>query len=241
MSLSWKQVAAGLAAMAVGASAVVFAETSGGAPADRGVIEHVVRDYILAHPEIIPEAMDRLQAKQSAAAIGENRKAIEAPFAGAWAGNPQGDVTLVEYVDYNCGFCRASVTDVDRLIADDHGLKVVFREIPILSPESDVAAKLSLVAAKQGKFYGVHKALYAAGALSDAKIAAVAAKAGVANAAALAKSPDIAAEIAANLDMAHALKLGGTPTFIVGDEMLAGAVGYDALKKAVADARAKRG
>ena len=69
----------------------------------------------------------------------------------------------------------------------------------------------------------------------------VAAQAGVANAAALAKAPDISAEVAANLDQAHALKLGGTPTFIVGDQMLGGAVGYDALKKAVADARAKRG
>lgn len=241
MTIAWKQAAAGLAAAGIGAGAVLLAQgATHHAPESRGAIEQVVRDYILGHPELIPEAMDRLQAQQTAQSVAENRAAIETPFAGAWAGNPAGDVTLVEFADYACGFCRASVGDVERLIREDKGLKLVFRELPILSAESEAAAKVGLVAAKQGRFYGFHKALYAAGPLSPASLATTAARQGVQDAAALAEAPDIGAEIADNLALARALRLSGTPAFIVGDKVLNGAVGYAALKQAVADARARK-
>ncbi len=240
MNPGWRQIGAGVLAMAFGASAAVLAQSriAAAPPADRAAIEAVVRDYILAHPEIIPQAMDKLQANQTAQLVARNRTAIETPFPGAEAGNPNGDVTLVEFVDYACGYCRASVADVDRLIAADGKLRVVFRELPILSPASETAAKASLAAAAQGRFYAFHKAIYAAGQLSDEKVAAVARATGVTPPAT--PPPAAASEIAANLDMAHLLHLSGTPSFVVGDQILGGAVGYDALAKAVADTRAGR-
>lgn len=242
MRIGWKQAVAGLAAMAIGASAAVFAQSGigGGETSDRAAIEAVVHDYILAHPEIIPQAMDKLQQRQTADLLDANRHSIETPYPGAIADNPRGDVTLVEYLDYACGFCKASVPDIDRLIAADPNVRIVFRELPILSDVSMVAARASLAAAAQGRFYAFHKALYAGGQLSVARIAAAAQQTGVAHAGDT--PPDADAEIAANIAMARTLHLSGTPSFIVGDQVLSGAVGFDALQKAVEDARAaKRG
>jgi protein-disulfide isomerase len=197
-----------------------------------------VRTYLLEHPEVIPEAMERLQDKQTASLIAAHRGAIETPFPGAVAGNPKGDVTLVEYFDYACGYCRASVADVDKLIAADPQIRVVYKELPILSAFSDRAARMSLVAAQAGKFAAYHHALYGEGALDDAKIDQAARSVGLD--AKAADSPAIAREIETNLDLARNLRLSGTPTFVVGDTMLNGAVGYDGLKEAVAKARAAR-
>lgn len=246
MSLGWKQAGAGLGAAAVGTVAAIAAMAglghggSGGAPDPKATGE-IVRAYILDHPEVIPEAMDRLQDRQTAQAIAANRDQIETPFAGAVAGNPKGDVTLVEYFDYACGFCRQSVADVDRLIASDPKLRVVYKELPVLDGAiSDRAAQMSLVAAKAGKFGAFHHALYAVPApLDDAKTNAVAAKLGLDTSGV--SSADIVGEINANLTTGRALHMSGTPTFIVGDQLLAGAVGYDALKDAVAKARKAKG
>ena len=137
---------------------------------DRARVERVIHDYVLAHPEIIPEAMQKLQDNQAAQqqndgrkVLAANRRAVLEPFAGAWIGNPQGDVTVVEYFDYNCGFCRASLPAIAELVASDPKVKVVFRELPILNAESMTAAKLSLAAADQGKFKAFHDALGAGG------------------------------------------------------------------------------
>jgi len=205
---------------------------------DRGRIEQVVHDYVLAHPEIIPQAMQKLQDEQTGGLIAANKSAILDPVGSAWAGNPKGDVTLVEYFDYACGYCRASVADVDRLVAADPQIRVVYKELPILSAYSDRAARMSLVAAQAGKFAAYHHALYGEGALDDAKIDRAAESAGLD--AKAADSPAIAREIEGNLDLARSLRLSGTPTFVVGDTMLNGAVGYDGLKEAVAKARAAR-
>ncbi len=252
MKLTGAGIAAGLAGAAVGASVAVYA--AGGAPAamdragapaamDRAGVEALVRSYILDHPEIIPEAMEWLQAHDTAKSIAASRKAIETPFAGAWAGNPKGDVVLVEFFDYACGFCRAALPDIDRLLAEDKGLKLVFRELPILSDESDKAARLSLAAAKQGRFPAFHRALYQAGPLDEAKLTRVANAVGLSppRVAADLAGADLGEEIANNIALARTLKLTGTPSFIVGDQAMSGAVGYDALKQAIADARAKRG
>ncbi|MGH6782033.1 MAG: DsbA family protein [Sphingomonadaceae bacterium] len=210
---------------------------------DRAAIEAIVRDYILEHPEIIPQAIEKLQGKRTAELIAANRKALETPFASGWAGARDGDVVLVEFFDYSCGYCRQSVADVDRLIKEDPKLKVVFRELPILGEASDAAAKVSLSAARQGAFYPFHLKLFAAGRPTPANIARVQQEAGLdpAKVAADGKATDVQAEIDANIEMARGLQLTGTPAFIVGDQLLPGAVGYDALKKAIAEARkAKR-
>ena len=106
------------------------------ATADKTRIERVVRDYVLANPELIPQAMQKLQERESARAIGGDRGRIETPYRGAVMGNPQGDVTLVEFFDYNCGYCRASLPVIRDLVKADPKLRVVFRELPILSDES---------------------------------------------------------------------------------------------------------
>ncbi len=239
MKFDWKQTAGGVAAAAVGAIAAigVMHGYHRGGP-DEAATGAIVRAYILDHPELLPEAMDRLHDRETAQAIKANRATIETPFAGAVAGNPKGDVTLVEYYDYACGFCRQSVADVDKLVSTEPGVRVVFKELPILAPESDRAAQMSLVAAKAGKFDAYHHALYAEGALSDAKIDAAVKAVGLDPAGMSGK--DVIGEINANLGIARSLRLSGTPTFVVGDQVLSGAVGYQKLKDAVAKARADR-
>lgn len=210
--------------------------------AERDRIEAVVRDYILANPEIIPQAMQRLQSREVSAQIATRREAIETPFAGAWAGNPSGDATLVVYYDYACGFCRRSVADVDRLLETDKQLKVVYRELPILSEDSEKAALMSLAAARQGKFGAFYKALFSADGPSPQAIETAARKAGLDERAALqlAGSPELAREIERNIETARALQFGGTPAWVIGNRVLNGAVGYDELAAAIAEARKAR-
>lgn len=207
----------------------------------RGAGGEGVRAYLLAHPEVIPEAMERLRAKQMVAQIGDRRRALETPFAGAWIGAAKPDVTLVQFFDYACGYCRASLADVHRLVQEDPKVRVVFRELPILSPDSEKAARISLAAAAQGRFAKFHDAMYAAGRPSVQTIA-IAARAAALEPAAMQKvsnSPAAEQEIVRNLEMARALGFTGTPSWVVGDQLLSGAVGYDALKRAVAEARAR--
>jgi protein-disulfide isomerase len=203
----------------------------------------IVRDYLLTHPELVPEAMQRLEANEAAKAIEANRAAIETPFAGAWAGAKDGDVTLVEFFDYACPYCRRSNADVDRLLAEDRKLKMVWREWPVLGPDSEAAAQASLAAAAAGKFKPFHDTLFAAGRPGPDTIAKARQAAGLPAEDAAQAGPDGASqsELERNYRLANALKASGTPTFVVGDRILQGAVGYEALKAAIADARARKG
>ena len=204
---------------------------------DRARTEQVVREYLLANPEIIPQAMQKLQERDAARAVSASRGAIEEPYAGAWIGNPKGDVTLVEYYDYNCGFCRASLPTIDRLVAADRNLRVVFKELPVLSGESRTAARAALAAASQGKFKPFHDALYAAGPVSDATIAQAAKATGV-DAARIPADAD--ATIRQNMETAAKLGITGTPSWVVGDQVLSGALPIERLQDAIAKARAAR-
>lgn len=226
-------------------SARVAAERAGAAAgmseADRLATEAVVRAYILEHPEILTEAAQILEQRALAKRLDSVGDALATAFAGAVDGNPQGDVTLVEFTDYNCGFCRSSMADVQKMIGADKNLRIVFREVPILAASSREAAKWALAAAKQGKHKAFHDAMFTGDKPSDASIQLAARKAGLdmARAQSDANSDGVAAEIEANLAMMQKLGVGGTPTFIVGDQIMEGALGYDALKQAVATARKK--
>lgn len=197
-----------------------------------------VRGYLLAHPEVIPEAMQRLQDRETGKQVAARRADIVTPVGSAWAGDPRGDVTLVEYFDYNCGYCRASLPLIDQLIAGDPHLRVVYRELPVLSPISHTAALASLAAAHQGRFGAFHRALYALGPVSDATIAAAARSAGVTLPAAPAAADEAA--IARNLKTAADLGMTGTPSWVVGDRMLSGMLPADTLRAAVEAARSNR-
>ncbi len=230
-------VGAGLVGLVIGGAAVALAGqgTKFSADPERARIEKIVREYILANPEIIPEAVDRLQGKQMAKVIAENRAAIETPFHSAWAGAQNGDVVLVEFFDYACGYCRKSNPDIERLLVEDKKLKVVWRELPVLGPDSQAAAEVSLAAAKQGKFKRFHDQLFAAGRPTAAAVKGAQVAAGVVPEPGAA---EFRAEIEKNYELARAINATGTPTFVVGDQVLQGAVGYEALKEAIARARA---
>jgi protein-disulfide isomerase len=199
---------------------------------------YFIRSYLLAHPEVLPEAMDRLQAQQAASAVAANREALTTPFHGAWAGAADGDVILVEFFDYACPYCRASNPDVARLLSEDPRLKVVWRDYPVLGPASEQAAIASLAAARAGRYRAFHDALYAAGRPSAATIAQARAVAGLPEPS---LTEEIRAEVQRNYELARAIGASGTPTFVIGDQVLQGAVGYQALKDAIAAAREARG
>ena len=236
-----KYVVTALAGLVLGGAAMALA--TGQAPAadpERARIEQIVRDYILENPEIIPEAIQRLQQREVGKAIDQNRAALETPFAGAWAGAADGDVVLVEFYDYACGYCRRSIADVDRLLAEDKKLKVVYRELPVLGDDSMTAALSSLAAAQAGQasFRTFYHELFKAGSPDAAAVAA--ARAAASSPAPPAQMPDLQAEIDKNFELARTLGANGTPLFVVGDQVFQGAVGYDALKQAIAEVRARK-
>lgn len=205
---------------------------------DRATTERVVHDYLLNNPEILPQAMERLQANQAAASVARLRTRIETPFSGAWAGAADGDVTLTVFTDYACTFCRASVPDIDRLLREDSRLKVVFRELPILSQESEPAARLALAAARRGRYMPMHRALFESGSPDANARTAAAERLGVAAGSAVLDDAAITRELQSNLTLARELGFDGTPSWVVGDRLLTGAVGYEQLRAAIAAARA---
>lgn len=208
--------------------------------ANRAQIEAVVHDYVLAHPEIIPQAIQKLQDQQTGSMVAANRSAITDPIGSAWAGNPKGDVTLVEYFDYDCGYCRASLPMLAELVKDDPNLRIVFREFPVLTPESETAARWSLAAAKAGKFEQFHQALYAGGPVSDATIVAATRAVGLdpAQLRTAAAAPWTEDEIQKNLAVGRQLGMTGTPSWVIGDRVISGALPIDRMKQMIADARA---
>jgi protein-disulfide isomerase len=208
---------------------------------DRAAVERVVRNYILANPEILPEAMDRLQMRESARAVKAVGPGLTRPFAGAWAGNPDGDVTVITFMDYNCGYCRASLPAIAELLRRDPKVRIVYREYPVLGAESGEAARWALAAAEQGKFPAFHDALFAGGQVSQASISAAAARAGVdvARARQAMATPAIDAEIAGNHAFGTQLRMTGTPAWVIGDRVISGALDYAELADAVEKARAK--
>lgn len=197
----------------------------------------IVRQGLLSDPKILSDAVDALRDAQFAPVLAANRAAIETPFASSWKGASKPEVTLVEFFDYACPYCKASNPTVDRLLKEDKGLRVVYRELPILGADSVTAARLSLAASKLGRFAKFHDTLWAAGHPAPETIAAAAQAAGVA--AKPDSDPEIAAELKRNYQLAGELGATGTPLFVIGDRVMNGAVGYDALKQAIDEARKK--
>jgi len=197
--------------------------------------QKMVRDALLSNPEMIIEAGDALRDRQFAQTLAPIRASLETPFHSSWKGAAKPEVTLTYFFDYACGYCRQSNPDIERLLAEDKGLRVIYRELPILGPESVEAARVSLAASKAGKFVQYHDALYAAGRPGPDTIAVAARAAGVS--AQPVGDPAQEAELRANMGLAGQLGATGTPLFVVGDRVINSAVGYEELKKAVAAAR----
>ena len=238
-----------LAAVAI-ASPSVSAQQSTPAvdPAQKEAIEQVVRDYIRAHPEIVVEALDAYQAKKDEEERSAQTKTLTSradeiyrSASSPVIGNAQGDVTLVEFFDYQCGYCKRAQPDLERLVKEDGGLKVVLKEFPILGPASVTAARASLAAQKQGKYLDFHtKMMGLKGQLTDQVIYDTAQQVGldVDKLKQDMNDPSVVAELRANMDLAEALGVQGTPAFVINDQIIPGAVGFDALKSQIDKDRA---
>jgi protein-disulfide isomerase len=229
-SLFAAAVAGGVVGSVLTAALLLFA-------APEYLASRIVRHGMLADPKILADTVEALRDAQYAPVLSAYRAAIETPFGSSWKGAAKPDVTLVEFFDYACPYCKASNPNVDRLLKEDPGLRVVYRELPILGSDSVTAARLSLEASQIGRFGQFHDALWAAGRPAPETIAKASQAAGIAPSPQ--DNPAIEAELRRNFQLAGQLGATGTPLFVVGNRVMNGAVGYDALKQAIAVARKK--
>ena len=212
-------------------------------------IENVLQSYLESHPELIGEAIERLEAQQKAAAEDRQRAAIAAKAAALYndpadqvLGDPQGDVTIVEFFDYRCPYCKRAMPAVMQTLKADGHVRLVLKEFPILGPDSQLATRAALASIKQGKYEVFHSAMLASNsALNHDTVMAIAETAGIDTKRLQAdmKAPEIEAIIRKNYQLAQGLKIEGTPAFIVGDKLIPGAVDQPTLQKLVQDARKK--
>ena len=231
-----------------GPAAVAAAEQASG---QRSVeeIEKIVREYLLRNPEVIFDAVDRhrerqkrLQAERDRAAVKQHAKELLADPDSFVGGNPDGDVTLVEFFDYRCGYCKQFASVLANITKRDPKLRVVYKEFPVLGEDSFRAAQAALAARSQGYYLEFHEALMNAdGPLTDEAIMAVAKSVGL-DVERLKKdmeTPKVLNIIGNNHRLATALQVDGTPTLVVGDLIVRGAVPIGDLAAMIARARAK--
>ncbi len=213
-------------------------------------VEAVIQDYLLNNPEIITKAIEVLQTRQREAEVRKTREALVAQRSRLFddatspvGGNPDGDVTVVEFFDYRCGVCKRVHPIVAKLIEEDPKIRRIYKEWPILGPDSVTAAHAALASRKQGKYLAFHKAMMEArGRLNRDAVMKIAKRVGL-DTTQLARdmeSPEIKQILARNSTLAAALKLNGTPSFVIGDTLLRGGRGLAGLQKLVAEARAKK-
>jgi protein-disulfide isomerase len=247
---SFRLLAPALLALALcgaplGASAQSFSNTQ------RGDIETIVRNYLVAHPEVLEEAMAELNKRQAAAetqkheaSIATNAETIFNSPRGVMLGNKDGDVTFVEFFDYNCGYCKRAMADMLDLMKTDSKLKVVLKEFPVLSEGSVDAAKVAVAVRMQdpgGKRYlDFHQKLLGSRGPADKARAIAAAKDAGLDTARIEKdlaSPEVRATIEENMRLAEAMGMNGTPSYVIGKQVVIGAVGLDGLKEKISVAR----
>jgi len=212
-------------------------------------LEKFIHDYLVSHPEVLIEAQDALQAKQAEAqksrdskVIAENKAEIFRSSDDLVVGNPKGDVSVVEFYDYNCPYCKHAVADMKTLVANDPGVRFVLKEFPILGQDSVAASRVSIAVQMiaPDKFRQFHDALFDSQQRADGDFAmAVATKLGIDKTALTKKlaDPSIDARIRATYSLADKLNITGTPAYIVGDEEIAGVVGAGALEQKVQNVR----
>jgi protein-disulfide isomerase len=217
----------------------------------RGEIEKLVHDYLLAHPEVLQEAMAELEKRQTAAEAEKHKAAVKEHAQKLFSspnqvtlGNPNGNVTFVEFFDYNCGYCKRAMSDMLTLLKDDPKLKVVLKEFPVLGPGSLEAARVAVAVRLQDKtgkkYLEFHtKLLGGRGAADEAHALAVAKDIGL-NMAQLEKDmkgPEVKATLEEDMKLAEALGLNGTPSYVIGSEVVVGAIGLPGLQEKVNTAR----
>jgi protein-disulfide isomerase len=217
------------------------------APEQRLAIESIVHDYLMQHPDLLIETLQKAEAKLKSDASETARQALTARHREIFddpqtpvGGNPRGDVTLVEFFDYRCPYCKQVQPSLEKLLGKDGNLRIAYKEFPILGPVSVTAARAALAARRQGKYVAFHDAMMAAsGTITEDTVYKVAGSVGldIARLKGDMAAPDISAVLKANLALANALDVSGTPTFAIGDRLVPGAVDLASLEKLVAQAR----
>jgi protein-disulfide isomerase len=227
------------------ASAQSFSDTQ------RGDIESIVRNYLIAHPEVLEEAMAELSKRQSAAeaekhatSVATNAEAIFNSPRGVSIGNKDGDVTFVEFFDYNCGYCKRAMSDMLDLMKSDPKLKVVLKEFPVLGPGSVEAAQIAVAVRMQDpsgkKYLDFHQKLLNSKGQADKARALAAAKEAGLDMAKIEKdsaSPEVRATLEENFKLAEAMGMNGTPSYVIGKQVVIGAVGLESLREKIGVAR----
>jgi protein-disulfide isomerase len=216
-------------------------------PTQKAAIEEIVRAYLIEHPEVIKEAIEALQARQEAAkanqqasALTQHKEQLLSDPMSPIAGNALGDVTLVEFFDYKCPYCKRVTPALVDLLEEDKGVRIVFKEFPILGESSVVAARAALAAARQDRYLDFHNALMAhRGDFDLAAIQAIGSDLGldVAKLEADMNAPEVEQQLKDNHELALALAIRSTPTFIVGEEIVPGAMSIEDMKALIADFR----
>ncbi|MCW0235720.1 MAG: DsbA family protein [Ferrovibrio sp.] len=219
-------------------------------PDQKAALHQLVREVLISNPEILVEAMNALEARQQAeagkaakAAIVANRKALVDDGVSFVAGNPKGDVTIVEFFDYRCGYCKQVQPSLLTLLKEDSKVRLVLKELPVLGPESVMASRAAVAALEQdkgSKYLGFHNAMMAyRGQITEAEVMRMATEAGLdlKKLKADMASPKVEQVLRANLALADTLGIQGTPGFVVGDELIPGAVSLDALRQIVKQTR----
>jgi protein-disulfide isomerase len=222
--------------------------------AQRTEIEKIIREYLVAHPEVLQEATAELEKRQAAAeaakhaaAVKDNAEQLFRSKRHVVVGNPQGDVTFVEFFDYNCGYCKRALVDMLELIKDDSKLRVVLKEFPVLGPSSIDAARVAVAVRMQDKtgkkYLEFHQKLLSGRAQVDKARALAAAKEIGLDVARLERdlaSDEVRQSLEESFNLAEKLGLNGTPSYVIGNEVIVGAVGVEALKQKVNTARCGR-
>lgn len=199
-----------------------------------GLADARTQEFLLKNPDMLPKMAEAYQAQESQKRLADLGDDVYTPFSGSVRGNPNGSKTLVKFTDYNCGYCEASLADVDRLVREDPELKVVLRELPLFDG-SEAAARMALAAGMQGKFEAFHLAMFERSPVTPDSLSAAAQAAGLDLELAQrdAASEAVTVELAKNFSFAQALGFNGTPAWIAGGTTLSGAVGYEAMKEAL--------
>jgi len=249
MKLSHHFVAAGLACAVLTAPQALCAQSF--TDQQKNELGAIIRDYLVNHPEVLQEAMAELEKRQAVAEAEKNKAAVKTNAQALFdsshqvvVGNPQGDVTLVEFFDYNCGYCKRALADMMELMKDDGKLRVVLKEFPVLGPGSVEAAQVAIAARMQDKsgkkYLDFHQRLLGGRGQADRAKALAAAKDAGFDMARLERdltSPEVKATLDESMKLAEQLGLNGTPSYVVGSDVVVGAVGAAALKDKVKTAR----
>ncbi|MCO6512074.1 MAG: DsbA family protein [Aridibacter famidurans] len=215
---------------------------------ERSAIEKIVSDYLVRNPSVIRDAMQALEIQEQrekelriSESLKANRQQLYADPDSPVAGNAAGDVSVVVFLDYNCGYCRSTLPHLQSIADSDPGVRIIFKEFPILGMQSHTAALAALAAKRQGKYLDFHNELLTTDSTGEGSIRQISQRLGL-DFERLQKDmadPELSDQIRRNLQLAASLSINGTPAYIVGDQMIPGALDLESLKTFIAIARAK--